>query len=148
MIPTLFNGMITLMLARFMVNAVPHALELLPPPTYNSIEMYPRVRRPPPTGTCYRDAWRYVMHHVEDQPVLVHGTIVGLYGRMNHAWVELPDGTVWDPSSQTKMPIEKYYSLVDPIVEDRYTADEAAHMLSVGKHGPWTDEERMKHIGR
>jgi len=101
-----------------------------------------------PTGTCYQDAWRYVMRHVEDHPVLAHGTIVGLRGRMNHAWVELPDGTVWDPSAQVPMPIEKYYSLVDPIVEDRYTADEAAHMLSVGKHGPWSAEERMKYIGR
>lgn len=93
-------------------------------------------------GTCYRDAWRYVMHNIEG--VLVHGTIVGLRGRMSHAWVELPDGTVWDPSSQVKMPMEKYYSLVDPIVEYRYTADEAAHMLSVGKHGPWSDEERAR----
>lgn len=99
-------------------------------------------------GTCYPDAWRYVARHTEDNPVLAHGTIVGLYGRMNHAWVELPDGTVWDPSSQAKMPIEKYYSLVDPIVDDRYTADEAMHMLSVGKHGPWNAEERMKWIGR
>ncbi len=101
-----------------------------------------------PTGTCYSDAWRYVARHTEDHPVLVHGTVVGIHGRMGHAWVELPDGTVYDAASQVMMLIEKYYSLVDPIVEDRYTADEAMHMLSVGRHGPWNAEERMEHIGR
>jgi len=101
-----------------------------------------------PTGTCYPDAWRYVMRHTEAQPVLVHGTVVGLSGRLGHAWVELPDGTLWDPASQVIFAIERYYELVDPIVEDRYTVDEAATMLNVGWHGPWTAEERMKHIGR
>ncbi len=146
MIPTISNAMMTLMLVRFMVNDAPHALGLLPPPKYNSVEEYSKEHKPLPTGTCYSDAWRYVMHNIDG--VLVHGSIVGLYGRINHAWVELSDGTVWDPSSQAKMFTEKYYSLVDPIVEDRYTADEAAHMLNVGYHGPWTAEERMKHIGR
>lgn len=98
------------------------------------------------TGTCYRDAWRYVMHHTD--AVLVHGAAISLGKRINHAWVELPDGTVWEPASQAIFPIEKFYQLVDPIVEDRYTSDEAASMLSVGKHGPWNAEERMKHIGR
>lgn len=96
------------------------------------------------TGTCYQDAWRYVMHNTD--AVLVHGTIVGLRGRMSHAWVELPDGTIWEPASQAIFPIEKYYEMVDPVVEDRYTGEEAALMLSVGKHGPWTDEERAQWI--
>lgn len=102
--------------------------------------------KPAPTGTCYPDAWRYVMRHTEG--VLAHGTAISLGKRLGHAWVELPDGTVWEPSSQAIFPIERFYELVDPIVEDRYTADEAAHMVSVGKHGPWTAEEREKHIGR
>lgn len=106
-----------------------------------------------PTGTCYRDAWRYVMHHVEAQPVLVHGTAISISttppgGRIGHAWVELSDGTIWEPYSGAIMTIEKFYSLVDAIAEDRYTADESARMLSVGKHGPWSAEERMKYIGR
>ena len=100
-----------------------------------------------PTGTCYPDAWRYVMQHTE--AVLAHGTAISLGKRLGHAWVELPDGTVWEPSSQAILPIEKFYGLVDPIVEDRYTAEEAAIMVArVGKHGPWSAEERMKHIGR
>ncbi len=109
------------------------------------------ILKPPlvaPTGTCYHDAWQYVMRHAEAQPVLVHGTAVGFSGRVGHAWVELPDGTVWDPAGQAIFAIERYYQLVNPIVEDRYTVDEAATMLNVGWHGPWTAEERMKHIGR
>lgn len=98
-----------------------------------------------PVGTCYPDAWRYVMRHIEG--VLVHGTTISLGKRINHAWVELPDGTVWEPSSQAILPKERYYALVDPVVEHRYTADEAAHMLNVGKHGPWTEEERQRFLG-
>ena len=98
-----------------------------------------------PTGTCYPDSWRYVMRHTEG--VLVHGTAISLGKRINHAWVELPDGTVWEPSSQAILSKERYYALVDPVVEDRYTADEAAHMLSVGKHGPWTEEEKQRLLG-
>lgn len=99
-----------------------------------------------PTGTCYPDAWRYVMRHPE--AVLVHGSTMTLSGRLGHAWVELPDGTIWEPSSQAILTADRFNALVDPIVEERYTMDEAAHMLSVGKHGPWDTEERMKHIGR
>ena len=67
-----------------------------------------------------------------------------LSGRLDHAWVELPDGTVWEPASEAIFTAEKFNSMVDPVVEHRYTADEAAKMLSVGKHGPWSDEERAK----
>jgi len=100
-----------------------------------------------PAGTCYPDAWRYVMRHPE--AVLAHGTAISLGKRIGHAWVELPDGTVWEPTSQAIFPIERFYALVDPIVEDRYTSEEAAIMVArVGKHGPWSAEERMKYIGR
>ena len=101
-----------------------------------------------PTGTCYPDAWRHVMQHTSESPVLVHGTTVTVSGRLGHAWVEYPDSTVWEPTSQAIFAKDKFYSLVDPIVDDWYTADEAASMLNVGYHGPWTAEERMKHIGR
>ena len=86
------------------------------------------------------------MQHPE--AVLVHGTAISLGKRIHHAWVELPNGTVWESSTQTIFLVERYYELLDPIAEDRYTADEAAHMLSVGKHGPWSAEDRMKYIGR
>ena len=101
-----------------------------------------------PAGTCYQDAWRHVMQHTNENPVLVHGTTVTVSGRLGHAWVEYPDSTVWEPTSQMIFAKDKFYSLVDPIVDDWYTADEAASMLNVGYHGPWTAEERMKHIGR
>lgn len=40
MIQPVFNTMIAIMLARFMLNDVPHALGMLPPPAYNSIAEY------------------------------------------------------------------------------------------------------------
>ncbi len=40
MIPTFFNGMIAILMAKFMLNDVPHALGMSSPPTYNSIEPY------------------------------------------------------------------------------------------------------------
>jgi len=199
MIQQALNGMIALMMAKLMLNDVPHYLfedvtmrtlrvahidercatpaqlrliaiksarlkipeprvkyfgeagrmirELMEEEKYREQQKKLKSGSPPtPTGTCYPDAWRYVMQHPE--AVLVHGTAISLGKRISHAWVELPDGTVWEPSSQAILPIERVYALVDPIVEDRYTADEAAHMLSVGKHGPWSAEERMKYIGR
>ena len=98
------------------------------------------------TGTCYPDAWRYVMHHIE--ATLVHGSVVGPQGRLDHAWAELPDGTVWDPAAEGIIVKDRYYGLMDPIVDAFYTADEAALMLSIGQHGPWTAEERMEYIRR
>jgi len=149
------NGMIAIMLAKFMLNDVPHYL--FSESTHRPIRIVqpgpPRSTSPlggvvtTPTGTCYPDAWRYAMQHSE--AILAHGTAISLGRRIGHAWVELPDGTVWEPSSQAVMPIEKFYGLVDPIVEDRYTSEEAAIMVArVGKHGPWSAEERMEYIGR
>ncbi len=81
---------------------------------------------PAPTGTCYPDAWRYVMRHADESPVLVHGTAVTLSGRIGHAWVELQDGTVWEPASEAIFTKEKFFSLVQGIGENRFTVEEAA----------------------
>jgi len=198
MVQTAFNGMIAILLAKFLINDLPHAAGLTgtdyerPPTTgqlryiaslcqqlkmpipyeeqvrtfgeagrmireFEAEREYRRKQKkasgnPVPVGTCFPDAWRYVMHNAEKQPVLVHGTAIsiasGTKKRIQHAWVELPDGTVWEPYSGSIFPIEEYYGLVEAIPEDRYTVDEAASMLSAGKHGPWTAEERMEHIGR
>ncbi len=93
-------------------------------------------------GTCYPDAWRYVMQHADDNPILVHGMATGLSGQHQHAWVELPDGTIWDPAASAVFTKERYFELVKAVGENRYTVEEAALMLNVGQHGPWTDEER------
>lgn len=103
------------------------------------------------TGTCYPDAWRYVIQHPEG--MLVHGTAssinTGVSKQIGHAWVELPYGTVWEPYSKRILPIEDFYRFTDAKPQDRYTAEEAAIMLArAGRHGPWSEDERRQYINR
>lgn len=95
-----------------------------------------------PPGTCYEDAWRFLIK--KEEGFLVHGT-VRLYegGReVKHAWVELPSGHVWEPQTNSYFTL-KDFEITSPIEEHRYSVEEAAIMAArVGKHGPWTEEER------
>lgn len=92
-------------------------------------------------GTCYQDAARYVIK--EDQGELVHGTAISLGRRIGHAWVELPSGYIWEPSSGEYLTKERFQDLVDPIEERRYTPEEVAIMTLKTKHfGPWAEEDK------
>lgn len=87
---------------------------------------------------------------MKEEGSLIHGSVqLSAEGpRIDHAWVELPTGWIWEP--QTK----GYYTKADfkifkPVEENRYTGEEAAIMLTrVGKHGPWTEEEREQFLKR
>lgn len=187
MINVVFNTMMTLLLARFAINDLPHAAGLLSnpnevPPTARQlryvailcqqleirepIEEHVRtggeagrlirelewekkrrkqlkVGNPIPSGTCYEDAWHFLIK--EEEGYLIHGTAISLGRRLGHAWVELPTGYVWEPYSGEYLTKERFQELVNPIEEHRYTVEEAAIMLArVGKHGPWSEEERAK----
>jgi len=101
-----------------------------------------------PTGTCYPDAWRFLIKQGEGY--LIHGSVqlTAEGARVNHAWVELPTGWVWEPQTKSYYTIEDF-KIMSPIEEHRYTVEEAAIMVArTGNHGPWTAEERMKWIGR
>ncbi len=101
-----------------------------------------------PTGTCYEDAWHYLIKKGEGY--LIHGSVqLSAEGaRVNHAWVELLTGWVWEPQTKDYYTIEDFETF-SPMEEHRYTVEEAAIMVArVGKHGPWSAAERMKHIGR
>lgn len=101
-----------------------------------------------PTGTCYPDAWRRLME--EGYGYLVHGSLqLSSEGaRVNHAWIEIPSGWVWEP--QTGQWYDKEdFKIFQPIEDARYTTEQAAIMLArAGKHGPWSAEERTEYIGR
>jgi len=100
-----------------------------------------------PYGTCYEDAWRFLIK--EEEGELIHGTAISLGRRFPHAWVELPTGYIWEPSSGGYLTRERFRELVDPIEEHRYTATEAAIMAArTNKLGPWSDEERRMWIRR
>ncbi len=94
-------------------------------------------------GTCYEDAWRFLIKQEEGE--LIHGTVESLGKRIGHAWVELPTGYIWEPQTKGYFSRKGFDIAASPIEEHRYTVEEAAIMVvRVGKHGPWTDEERAK----
>lgn len=83
----------------------------------------------------------------EEEGSLVHGSVQTIGKRINHAWVELPTGYIWEPESGEFMKKDSFYQRAKPTVEARYTAEEAAIMAARTKNlGPWTDEERQKYI--
>lgn len=98
---------------------------------------------PEPTGTCYEDAWRFFIK--QEEGVLIHGTVLSQGKRVGHAWVELPSGYIWEPQTSGFYTAKGFHTAAEPIEESRYTTEEASIMLArVGKHGPWTEEERTQ----
>ena len=92
-------------------------------------------------GTCYEDAWRFLIK--EEEGELIHGTVESLGRRIGHAWVELPTGFIWEPESRRFIKKADFEAMAKPQEETRYSVTEAAIMLArVGKHGPWIEEER------
>ncbi len=108
---------------------------------------------PGPTGTCYPDAWRFLIK--EEEGYLVHGSVVSYslveypFGlpdelrRIGHAWVETETGYIWEPQTKRFYTKGEFEGVAKPIEERRYTATEAAIMAArTSSHGPWTDEDR------
>jgi len=97
-------------------------------------------------GTCYPDAWRWLMK--EESGTLVHGTVISLGKRIGHAWIETDAGFIWEPLTGDFFRYNAWQAAAEPIEEHRYTVEEAAIMVArMGHHGPWTAEERTEHIG-
>jgi len=92
-------------------------------------------------GTCYKDAWEYI-NRIKTG-TLVHGAVINRPGEsyVTHAWVELPDGKLWEPQSNYIFPKDIFMTRFQAKELVRYTADEAIKMgKKTGKYGPW--EER------
>lgn len=107
----------------------------------------PNTKALPPAeevkGTCYEDAWRFLIKQEEGE--LVHGTVESLGKRIGHAWVELDTGFIYEPQTARFFEPDVFKRAFSPVEDARYTVEEAAIMVArVGKHGPWTDEERTK----
>ena len=98
-----------------------------------------------PTGTCYEDAWRFLIK--EEEGELIHGSVESLGKRIGHAWVEFPTGFIWEPESRQFIKKADFQAMAKPQEEARYSGTEAAIMLArVGKHGPWTKEEKEEFL--
>jgi len=109
-------------------------------------ELFKRHENPDTaTGTCYEDAWRFLIR--EEEGSLVHGTVLSLGKRIGHAWVELPTGWVWEPESRQFIKKADFQAMAKPQEGARYSVTEAAVMLArVGKHGPWTEQEKEQFL--
>ncbi|MBA7701490.1 hypothetical protein ES703_110230 [subsurface metagenome] len=107
-------------------------------------KMQPAVTPTEPTGTCYEDAWRFLI--TEEEGELIHGSVQTIGKRINHAWVELPS-FVWEPKSGESVRKDYFYELAEPQEQARYTAEEAAIMAArTGNLGPWTEQERKQYL--
>ncbi|MEA3254042.1 MAG: hypothetical protein U9Q17_03735, partial [Chloroflexota bacterium] len=98
-----------------------------------------------PTGTCYADAWRFLIK--EEEGELIHGTVFSGGRRIGHAWVETSTGWVWEPETGRYFTRLGFRNAFAPVVESRYTAEEAAIMAARTKNlGPWSEQERLQYL--
>ena len=94
-----------------------------------------------PRGTCYEDAWRFLMR--EEEGHLIHGTVLSDSKRIGHAWVETLTGYIWEPETKEFYTHEAFQKSANPLEENRYTVEQVAIMASRTHNlGPWTEEER------
>ncbi len=103
---------------------------------------------PAPIGTCYEDAWRFLIK--QDEGFLIHGSVqLSAEGpRIWHAWVELTTGWVWEPQTGQYFTLEDF-QIMSPVEENKYTNEEAAIMVArTDNMGPWSEEERAEYIRR
>jgi len=96
-------------------------------------------------GTCYADAWRFLIK--EEEGNLIHGTVFSGGRRMGHAWVETSTGWIWEPQTGRYFTLLGFRDAFAPDEETRYTAEKAAIMAARTKHlGPWTEQERQRYL--
>lgn len=105
-------------------------------------------------GRCYELAAKGVIHlrFTEEQrakanvpkPVgLVHGSWHGpeAPARINHAWVLLEDGCVWEPITETICYREMFYGYTRATDHEVYDLTQTAcNMIGAQHFGPWDDE--------
>ena len=90
-------------------------------------------------GRCYELSGGFVSGDTSGTATLVHGSIQGFDNpRINHAWVELSDGQVYDAVLQKKFPKMIHDALFNPEIHHRYDHEQVLIMMLRFKHwGPW-----------
>jgi hypothetical protein len=101
------------------------------------------------TSDCYGAAMAWIMAAVEDDWVVVHGTVLSerVGKRIEHAWCERARFVV-----DLAMPVgsriierEQYYRVLQPQVKNRYSSDDAVVLsLKNRHHGPWGESEQLE----
>jgi len=96
-------------------------------------------------GRCYELACNVML----DEPgakrfTLVHGNIFNVWGRIDHAWIEVGNGLIYDPTHNRYETAAEFMIRNRAEVHARYSQREADRLVSVtGNVGPWTDIERQ-----
>lgn len=96
-------------------------------------------------GNCYELTGTYLFGAGPDSvgahpgSTLVHGTIQGNgQPRLQHAWVENPDGSIFEPATGHRMTADEFKAWASPQVDARYTSAAAIfEMTNSGHFGPW-----------
>lgn len=89
---------------------------------------------------CYQRTVEYMDRHREQAGVtLIHGTIASAGGiRVGHAWVELPEGIVFESVCQRFYHQEDYYTVRGAQAVAQYTWPEMdAFLKETDQYGPW-----------
>ena len=92
-------------------------------------------------GNCYRLAAQYA---IANRGKLIHGSIEGMgKPRLDHAWVELDDGSVWEPTLGQLFDANIFEIFASPIVHTRYNTWQEASLLALHTEhwGPWEKED-------
>ena len=84
-------------------------------------------------------AGRFIMDY--NAGTLVHGIVRNEeQGDIAHAWVEIPDGFIYEPTTDSVYHPEDFERLHRPIVLAKYPTEETFLTLARNKHwGPWDD---------
>jgi hypothetical protein len=95
-------------------------------------------------GRCYELAGNLALHNPETQ--LIHGSIQGFGApRIPHAWVVLPDGSIWEPATNKVWEKPIFYGFFNAIVRKRYDQQTFMRMMVRHEHwGPWDNPEAVE----
>jgi hypothetical protein len=93
-------------------------------------------------GDCYRQAFYYMRGLAPKGVTLVHGRVADGTGMacITRAWVELPEGLVFDGVTQRFYWLDAYYAKRGAVKDKTYTDLEARIAKDRHHHfGPWDD---------
>jgi hypothetical protein len=110
----------------------------VPVPPAWSRRTLPRRRYP---QQCYPRTTKYVLDHADiDGIQLVHGVAAHAphFVPLDHAWVLLPGGVVFDGVVQAFFTRPSYYGVMAAVALDTYSAADARRLVAAHGHpGPW-----------
>ena len=91
-------------------------------------------------GQCYVLAGTFASHHPD--VILVHGSIQGFeHPRIDHAWVQLPNGDIWEPGQGQIWPEPVFTAFFNSTVHATYTHLQTISQTLTHRHwGPWHDQ--------